>query len=89
MNLLAWVVVGFVAGVVAKAITGVRGAGCLATIVIGIVGGLAGGAAFRAAGGGGMSHFGWRSIFVATIGATVLLFLYGSLAGRRDRRDLG
>ncbi len=84
--MLSWVVVGFVAGVLAKAITGVRGAGCLTTIAIGIVGGLLGGVIFRAAGDEGITGFGWRALLVASIGATVLLFLYGAITGRNRGR---
>jgi uncharacterized membrane protein YeaQ/YmgE (transglycosylase-associated protein family) len=90
VGVLSWVVVGFVAGVLAKAITGVRGTGCLTTIAIGIVGGLLGGVIFRAAGDEGITGFGWRALLVASIGATVLLFLYGVIAGRnRDRYPEG
>jgi uncharacterized membrane protein YeaQ/YmgE (transglycosylase-associated protein family) len=57
-------------------------------MVIGIVGGLLGGAIFKAAGGEGINEFSLYSLLVAIVGATVLLFLYGLIAGRsrRDRR---
>ncbi len=88
MSWLSWVVVGFVAGVLAKAVTGQRRRlGCLATIVVGILGGLLGGAIFKAAGDEGINDFSLRSLLVAFVGATVLLFLWGLLAGREDRRS--
>jgi uncharacterized membrane protein YeaQ/YmgE (transglycosylase-associated protein family) len=85
VGVLAWIVVGFVAGAFARAITGSGGRlGCLGTIVVGVVGGLLGGTIFNAAGAGGIGRFGFRSIFVAFIGAVVLLVVVGFLTG--DRR---
>lgn len=88
MGVLAWIVVGFVAGVLAKAVTGVRGSGCVTTVLIGIVGALVGGVLFRAAGERGLTGFSWRSVFVATVGSVVLLLAYAAVTGRgrRDRR---
>jgi uncharacterized membrane protein YeaQ/YmgE (transglycosylase-associated protein family) len=84
VNLLGWVVVGFVAGALARAVTGgARDAGCLATIVIGVVGGLLGGMLFNAAGDEGIGDFGLRSMFVAFVGACVLLLAVGLLTRGR------
>jgi uncharacterized membrane protein YeaQ/YmgE (transglycosylase-associated protein family) len=81
---LSWIVVGFIAGALAKAVTGVRGAGCIGTVLIGIAGGLLGGILFAAAGGEGINDFSIYSLLVAFVGATVLLFIYGLIA-RSDR----
>ena len=90
MSWLSWIVVGFVAGVLAKAVTGQRRRiGCLGTIVVGILGGLVGGAVFKAAGDEGINEFSFRSVLVAFIGATVLLFLWGLVAGRDDQASRG
>ncbi len=87
MGIVSWIVVGFVAGVLAKGVTGVRGSGCLVTVFIGVAGGLLGGIIFRAAGERGLTGFSWRSLLVATVGAIVLLLIYGAIAGRgRERR---
>jgi uncharacterized membrane protein YeaQ/YmgE (transglycosylase-associated protein family) len=86
MGILGWIVVGFVAGAFARAVTGTRWrTGCLGTIVIGVVGGLIGGTIFNLAGDRGIGEFGLRSMFVAFIGAVVLLLIVGAIAGR-DRR---
>ncbi|MGQ0823546.1 MAG: GlsB/YeaQ/YmgE family stress response membrane protein [Actinomycetota bacterium] len=78
MGILGWIIVGFVAGALARAVTGgARDIGCLGTIVVGVVGGLIGGALFNAAGDEGLGEFGLRSMFVAFIGACVLLLLVG------------
>jgi uncharacterized membrane protein YeaQ/YmgE (transglycosylase-associated protein family) len=85
VGVIGWIVVGFVAGAFARALTGSGGRlGCLGTIVVGIVGGLVGGIIFNAAGAGGIGRFGFRSMFVAFIGASVLLIVVGFLTG--DRR---
>jgi uncharacterized membrane protein YeaQ/YmgE (transglycosylase-associated protein family) len=81
---LSWIVVGFVAGLLAKAVTG-RRMGCLGTVVLGIVGGILGGALFKAAGGERINHLSLYSILVAFVGATALLFLWGLVRGPRAR----
>ena len=92
MGVLGWIVVGFVAGAFARSVTGTSRIGCLGTIVVGVVGGLIGGALFNAAGDEGIGDFGFRSMFVAFIGASVLLIVVGFLTGdrrgsrRRNRR---
>jgi uncharacterized membrane protein YeaQ/YmgE (transglycosylase-associated protein family) len=83
MSWLSWIVVGFLAGVLGKVVTGQDKPGCLGTIVVGILGGLLGGAIFKAAGDEGINDFSLRSLLVAFVGATILLFLYGVLS--RDR----
>jgi uncharacterized membrane protein YeaQ/YmgE (transglycosylase-associated protein family) len=80
---LSWIVVGFLAGVLAKLVTGQARPGCLGTIVVGILGGLLGGVLFSAAGGEGIDDFSVYSILVAFVGATILLFGWGLLT-RRD-----
>lgn len=85
MGWLSWIVTGSLAGAGARLVTRER-IGCLATIVVGIVGGLLGGALFTAAGDTGIDDFSVRSTLIAAIGATVLLFVGGRLGGRSTRR---
>ena len=91
MGILGWVVVGFVAGAFAKPVAARlvrRGGdpgwniGCLGTIAIGVLGGLIGGALFSWAGGEGIGSFGLRSMFVAFVGAVLLLLIVGLVGGR-------
>jgi uncharacterized membrane protein YeaQ/YmgE (transglycosylase-associated protein family) len=89
LGLIGWIVVGFVAGALARAATGGGwNIGCLGTIVIGVIGGLLGGWLFNLAGDKGIGDFGLRSMFVAFIGAVVLLGLFALVTrrGRRQRR---
>jgi len=90
VGLLGWIIVGFVAGAVARAVTGGGwNLGCLGTVVVGIVGGLIGGMLFNAAGDQGIGDFGLRSMFVAFVGAVVLLGFVALVTGRdaRYRRE--
>ena len=84
MSWLSWIVLGFIAGVLAKAVTGQSRPGCLGTIVVGIVGGLLGGVLFKAAGGEDVNDFSFYSLLVAFVGATILLFVWGAITRRED-----
>jgi uncharacterized membrane protein YeaQ/YmgE (transglycosylase-associated protein family) len=83
MSWFSWIVVGFLAGVAAKMVTGQHRPGCLGTIVVGILGGLLGGAIFKAAGDEGINDFSIRSLLVAFVGSTILLFLWSALSRER------
>ena len=90
MGVFGWMVVGLVAGLLARAVTGVdrrsdQRFGCLATIVVGVAGGLIGGMLFNLAGNEGIGEFGLRSMFVAFVGACLLLLLLNALQGSRPR----
>jgi uncharacterized membrane protein YeaQ/YmgE (transglycosylase-associated protein family) len=82
MSFVAWIVTGFVAGLLARAAVGAPRRGCLFTTLVGIAGGLLGGVIFNAAGDKGIDEFGLWSILVAFVGAAVLLLLLQAV----DRR---
>jgi uncharacterized membrane protein YeaQ/YmgE (transglycosylase-associated protein family) len=82
MSILAWLVVGFLAGVLARWVTGTRRRGCLATTVVGIIGAFLGGAVYRLATGDEASafdDFDLGSVFVAMLGAVLLLLVLEAL----------
>jgi uncharacterized membrane protein YeaQ/YmgE (transglycosylase-associated protein family) len=83
VGVIGWIVVGLVAGALAQRATGVRGQGCLFTMVIGILGGIVGGALFNLAGDEGITDFGLRSMLVAFVGAAVLLLVASPFVNRR------
>ena len=85
MDLLTWLIVGLVAGVLASLAMGGTGYGIVGDIIIGIVGAFVGGWLFRTLGVsspiGGLAG----TILVAFIGAVVLLFVL-RLVRRGGRR---
>lgn len=88
MDILSWLIVGLVAGVLASFVMGGTGYGIVGDIVIGIVGAFVGGWIFRQLHTG--APFGGLAgvIFVAFIGAVVLLFLLRMIRGASARRTL-
>ena len=86
MGILAWCVVGLIAGGLARRAVGAPKRGCLGTIVIGVLGALFAGAVSRFATGDSIStfnEFDLGSIFVAFIGAAALLLVLEAAGGRR------
>jgi uncharacterized membrane protein YeaQ/YmgE (transglycosylase-associated protein family) len=87
MSFLAWVVVGLLAGGLARWIVRDDRAGCLYTMVVGVLGALIGGALMQAAGEKGISEFDLRAVLVAALGAVLLLLILQAVSGRgRSRR---
>ena len=86
MGILAWIVLGLVAGALAKFIMpGEQGGGIIVTTVLGIVGALVGGfLGTYVFGFGDISGFDVRSIAIAVGGALLALVVYGFVARGRD-----
>lgn len=87
MGIIAWIVVGLIAGALAKmAVPGREPGGFVATIIIGILGAVMGGwiwnTAFNQAGATGINL---GSILVAFVGAVVVLLIYHALTRNRTR----
>ncbi|MBA3474942.1 MAG: GlsB/YeaQ/YmgE family stress response membrane protein [Rubrobacter sp.] len=84
MSILAWIVVGLVAGLLGKLIMpGDDPGGIIVTIIIGIVGALVGGFLMSLLGFGDVSGINLYSILVATLGAIILLAIYRAIVGSR------
>jgi uncharacterized membrane protein YeaQ/YmgE (transglycosylase-associated protein family) len=83
MSLLAWIVLGLAAGLLAKLL--VPGPhGCIVTVIIGIAGALVGGWLSTLLGFGGLAgRLDVRNLVIATLGAVLLLAVFRLLAGRR------
>ena len=86
MSILTWVIVGLIAGVLASLVMGGTGYGIVGDIIIGIVGAFIGGWLFSEL--GVSSPFGGLpgTIFVAFVGAVVLLFVLRLIRGGTRRR---
>jgi uncharacterized membrane protein YeaQ/YmgE (transglycosylase-associated protein family) len=77
VSILYWILLGLVAGAVAKLLMPGRDpGGCILTIVIGIVGALLGGFLATLLGFGGISGFDFRSLIIAVLGSIVLLAIF-------------
>jgi len=77
MDILSWIVLGLVAGLLAKFILpGRDGGGIIVTILIGIAGALIGGFLGRELGFAGGEALNLRGILVATLGAILLLIIF-------------
>jgi uncharacterized membrane protein YeaQ/YmgE (transglycosylase-associated protein family) len=86
MSILGWVILGLISGFIASIVVRGEGQGCLMNIALGIVGALVGGALFSFIGGHEVMRFNLYSIFVATIGAIIVLVVYHAIMGRRTLR---
>ena len=73
---------GLIAGFIASKIVNRRGKGILLEIALGIVGALVGGFLFTRLGATGITGFNLYSLFVAAMGAVVILVVYHVIAGR-------
>lgn len=82
MGVLTWIVVGLLAGVIAKMVMG-DNLGWIMTIILGIVGAFVGGWVFGLFGGPGVSGFNLTSILVAAVGAMIVLGVTGLVSKRR------
>ncbi len=86
IGLLVWIIIGALAGWLAGIVMR-SGGGALINIVVGIVGAFIGGIVFNAFGLSGATGFNLWSIFVAFIGAVVLLTVIHLFNGRGHRRS--
>ncbi|RJP48318.1 MAG: GlsB/YeaQ/YmgE family stress response membrane protein [Anaerolineaceae bacterium] len=78
INIILWIIFGALAGWIASIITGKnKKMGGLANVVVGIVGAFLGGAIMNFLGYQGFTGFDLWSLFVAIIGAVVLIWLVG------------
>jgi uncharacterized membrane protein YeaQ/YmgE (transglycosylase-associated protein family) len=82
MSFLAWIVLGLIAGFIGSKIVNKRGEGLFLDIILGIVGAVVGGWLFSMFGAGGVSGVNLYSIFVAVIGAIVVLVVYHAIVRR-------
>lgn len=83
MSVLAWIVLGLVAGFIASKIVNKEGEGLFVDILLGIVGAVVGGFLFAQFGSIGVTGFNLYSVFVAVVGAVVVLVIYHAVTGRR------
>jgi len=85
MSLIAWVVLGLIAGFIASKLVNKRGEGMLLDIVLGVVGAIVGGWLFNQFGSAGVTGFNLWSLMVAVVGAVLLLLAWHAIRGSKRR----
>jgi uncharacterized membrane protein YeaQ/YmgE (transglycosylase-associated protein family) len=83
MSIIAWIILGLIAGFVGSKIVNRSGQGLVLDIVLGVVGAVVGGFIFNLVGAVGVTGLNIYSLVVAVIGAIVVLVIYHAVAGRR------
>jgi uncharacterized membrane protein YeaQ/YmgE (transglycosylase-associated protein family) len=79
MSILAWVILGLIAGFLGSKLVNKRGEGLLLDIVLGVIGAVVGGWVFHFFGATGVTGLNIYSLVVAVIGAVLVLVLYHAL----------
>ncbi len=82
MSIIGWLVLGLIAGFIGSKIVNKRGEGMLLDIVLGIIGAVVGGFLFSRFGASGITGFNLYSMFVAIVGAVLVLVAYHAIRGR-------
>jgi len=86
MSVLAWIVLGLIAGFLGSKLVNKSGEGVLLDVVLGIIGALVGGYLFNMFGAHGVTGVNLYSLFVAVIGSVIVLVLYHAIRGGTARR---
>lgn len=79
MSIIAWIVLGIIAGFIGSKIVNKRGEGLILDMVLGIVGAVVGGWLFNTFGMPGVTGFNLYSMLVAVLGAIVVLVVYRAI----------
>lgn len=83
MGIIAWIVLGALAGWIASKIMGTDAEqGAIANIFVGIIGAAIGGFVFGMFGGESVTGLNIYSLLVATTGAAILLFIYKAISDK-------
>jgi len=82
MNILAWIILGLLAGAIAKAVyPGYQGGGIISTMLLGLAGAFVGGSLYTFLQTGTLqlaaTSFSLPGVFIAVIGAVIAIFLWG------------
>jgi uncharacterized membrane protein YeaQ/YmgE (transglycosylase-associated protein family) len=85
MSIIAWIILGLIAGFIASKIVNKTGEGVVMDIILGIIGAVVGGWLFNRFGEAGVTGLNIWSLIVAIIGAVVVLVIYHALVGGTRR----
>ena len=84
MSIIAWIILGLIAGYIGSKIVDREGKGLWLNMALGIIGAIVGGLIFNVFGGSSVTGVNLYSIIVAIIGSVVVLWIYHALSGRRS-----
>ncbi len=76
MSILAWIVLGLIAGFIGSKVVNKSGEGIILDILLGIVGAVIGGYLFNTFGAHGVTGLNLYSLFVAVVGSVIFLVAY-------------
>jgi uncharacterized membrane protein YeaQ/YmgE (transglycosylase-associated protein family) len=79
MSILAWIILGLIAGFIGSKIVNRRGEGLILDILLGVVGAIVGGWLFQKFGASGVTGLNLYSLLVAVVGAVVVLVVYHAI----------
>jgi uncharacterized membrane protein YeaQ/YmgE (transglycosylase-associated protein family) len=82
MSIVAWVVLGLIAGFIGSKLVNKRGEGLVLDIVLGVVGAVVGGSLFNMLGMSGVTGLNLYSLLVAVVGAMLVLVVFHVLFRR-------
>lgn len=82
MSILAWIILGLISGFIASKVVNKSGEGVVVDVILGVVGAVVGGFLFSTLGAAGVTGFNIYSMFVAFIGAVVVLVIKHAIMGR-------
>jgi uncharacterized membrane protein YeaQ/YmgE (transglycosylase-associated protein family) len=83
MSMIAWIVLGLIAGFIASKVVNKTGEDIVLDLGLGIVGAIVGGFVFNQLGAAGITGFNLYSMLVALVGAVLVLVIYHLVTGRR------
>jgi uncharacterized membrane protein YeaQ/YmgE (transglycosylase-associated protein family) len=82
MSLIAWIILGLIAGFIGSKIVNKRGEGLILDMALGVIGAIVGGFLFNLVGAAGATGLNLYSLFVAVIGSVVVLLVYHAVIRR-------
>jgi uncharacterized membrane protein YeaQ/YmgE (transglycosylase-associated protein family) len=88
MSILAWIVLGLLAGFIGSKIVNKSGEGVFLDVILGIVGAVVGGWLFNTFGHSGVNGLNLYSLLVAVVGAVIVLVVYHALVGGTRRTTI-
>jgi uncharacterized membrane protein YeaQ/YmgE (transglycosylase-associated protein family) len=83
MSIIAWIILGLIAGFIGSKIVNKTGQGMIMDIVLGIVGAIVGGVVFSFFGATGVTGLNIWSLIVSVVGAIIVLWVYHMVIGAR------